>query len=145
MQDIKDYFCPHPECTYYGLRGAGNLVKAGTYTVKASGEKKQMMKCTVCGMRFSETQNTLFAGCHYDEQTLQSIIVSIAGGNGVRATARKLGLSKDRVNSIVLRAGIYAEKTLSSLLVSLHLKEEQLDELWMFVKKSARLRRKNSN
>jgi len=141
MQDIKDYFCPHPDCKYYGLRGAGNLVKAGTYTLKASGEKKQLLKCTVCGMRFSETQHDLFAGYHYDEQTIQNIIISVAGGNGVRATARALGLSKDRVNIIVRKAGTYADKTLSNLLDSLHLKENQLNELWQFVQKYAKRKR----
>jgi len=141
MQDIKDYYCSNPDCKNYGLRGAGSLVKAGTYTLKASGEKKQMLKCTVCGMRFSETQDALFAGCHYDAQTIQSIIISVAEGNGIRATARKLGLSKDRVNSIVLRAEAYAGMTLSNLLRSLHLKEDQLDGLWSFIQRNARQKR----
>jgi transposase-like protein len=145
MQDIKNYFCPHPDCKYYGLRGSGNLVKAGTYTLKSTGEKKQMLKCTVCDMRFSETQNSLFAGCHYDEQTIQNIIASVVGGNGVRATAKKLGLSKDRVNSIVLKAWTYADMTLSNLLGSLYLKQEQLDDLWLFVQKNSRRKHKNNN
>jgi hypothetical protein len=99
----------------------------------------------VCGMRFSETQNTLFAGYHYDEQTIQSIIVSVAGGNSVRATAKKLGLSKDRVNSIVLKALAYVDMTLSSLLGSLHLKEDQSDDFWLFVQKNTRRKHKNNN
>jgi transposase-like protein len=135
MLDIKEYFCPHPACKSYGLRGAGNLVKAGTYTRKGSREKKQMFKCSVCGTRFSEAQSTIFAGCHYSDQTINSIIVCTAEGNGVRATARILHLSKDRVNSIVLKAGSYAEMMLSSLLHSLHLNECQMDELWSFVNK----------
>jgi transposase-like protein len=138
MLDIKEYFCPHTECKCYGLRGSGNLVKAGTYTRKASGEMKQMMKCNVCGMRFSETQSTIFAGCHYSDQTINRIIVCTAEGNGVRATARILGLSKDRVNNIVLKAGVHAEMMLSSLLRSLHLNECQMDELWSFVNKKKR-------
>ena len=137
MQDIKDYFCTHPDCKYYGMRGSGNLVKAGTYTQKGSGEKKQMLKCTVCGTRFSETQRSLFAGCHYSEQTIRDIIISVAGGTGIRATARNLHLSKDRVNRIVLSAWAYADKTLSNLLRSLHLKAEQLDEFWLFIQKNA--------
>jgi len=145
MQDIKNYFCPHPHCKHYGLRGSGNLVKAGTYTLKATGEKKQMLKCTVCGIRFSETQNALFAGYHYSEQTIQNIIVSVASGNSVRATAKKLGLSKDRVNSIVLKAWSYADMMLSSLLRSLHLNENQLDDFWLFVQKNARRKNKNNN
>jgi len=62
MLDIKEYFCPTVGCKHYGLRGAGNLVKAGSYTKKSSKEKRQMFKCTVCGYRFSETQSTIFAG-----------------------------------------------------------------------------------
>jgi len=135
MFDVKEYFCPHSACKCYGLRGAGNLVKAGIYTRKASGEKKQMLKCNVCGTRFSETRSTIFAGCHYSDQTINSIIVCTAEGNGVRATAGILHLSKDRVNHIVLKAGIYAEMMLSNLLRSLHLNECQLDELWSFVNK----------
>jgi len=138
MLAITDYFCPHEECKCYGIRGAGNLVKAGTYTCKVSKERKQMLKCSVCGMRFSETQSTIFAGSHYSSQTINSIIVCTAEGNGVRATARILNLSKDRVNYIVLRAGMHAEMMLSNLLHSLHLNECQMDELWSFVNKKKR-------
>jgi len=102
MLDIKEYFCPNPACNQYGIRGKGNLVKAGTYTRKASLETKQMLKCTVCGMRFSETQSTIFAGCHYSDKTINQIIVCTAEGNGIRATARILNLSKDRVNHMVI-------------------------------------------
>ena len=133
MKDIREYYCPHPECKYYGLRGAGNLVKAGTYTLKVSGEKKQMLKCSVCGIRFSETQSTLFAGFRYDDQTIKSIIVSVAAGDGIRATARKLSISKDRVNKIVRKAGVYVDMALSNLLHSLYLNDDQLDELWSFI------------
>jgi transposase-like protein len=144
MLDIKEYFCPHPSCKCYGLRGSDNLVKSGTYTRKSSGEKKQMLKCNVCGIRFSETQSTIFAGCHYSDKTINSIIVCTAEGNGIRATSRILGLSKDRVNQIVLLAGTYADMMLSNLLRSLHLNECQMDELWSFVHKKKLLTKKNS-
>jgi len=139
MVDIKEYFCSNVHCMHYGLRDAGNLVKAGTYTRKSSHEKKQMFKCKICGKRFSETQNTIFAGAHYSDQTINNIIVCIAEGNGIRATSRILSLSKDMVNSIVLKAGLHADVMLSNLLRSLHLNECQMDELWSFVhKKNAR-------
>jgi len=144
MLDIKEYFCPRSTCKCYGLRGMGNIVKAGTYTRKASRETKQMLKCTICGMRFSETQSTIFAGCHYSDQTIKSIIECTAEGNGIRATARILHISKDRVNNIVLKAGEYAEMVLSNLLRSLHLNECQMDELWSFVNKKKRSTKKNS-
>jgi hypothetical protein len=31
MVEINDYFCPNENCKCYGLRGQGNLVKAGKY------------------------------------------------------------------------------------------------------------------
>ena len=138
MLEVKDYFCPNEKCKHYGLRDMGNLVKSGTYTRKGSGEKKQMLKCKVCGDRFSETHGTLFAGSHYSDATIHNIIVCIAEGNGIRATSRILNLSKDRVNKIVLKAGKYAEMMLFNLLRSLHLNECQLDELWSFVNKKNR-------
>jgi hypothetical protein len=103
-----------------------------------------MLKCNVCGMRFSETQSTIFARCHYSDKTINSIIVCTAEGNGVRATSRILDLSKDRVNQIVLKAGSYAEMMLSNLLRSLHLNECQMDELWSFVHQKKHLTKKHS-
>jgi len=143
MLEIKEYFCPNEKCIHYGLLDMGNIVKAGTYTRKGDGETKQMLKCKVCGHRFSETHSTLFAGIHYSDETIISIIRCIVEGNGIRATARILNLSKDRVNHIALIAGIHAEKMLSDLLRSLHLNECQLDELWSFVRKKKLLTRKN--
>jgi len=144
MLTIKEYFCPNEKCCHYGMLDMGNLVKAGTYTQKGSGERKQMLKCKVCGGRFSETHSTLFAGVHYSDATIISIIKCIAEGNGIRATSRILNLSKDRVNHIVLLAGRHADKMLSNLLRSLHLNECQLDELWSFVHKKKLLTSRNS-
>ena len=145
MLEIKDYFCPSDKCKHHGLRDMGNLMKAGTYTRKVSGEKKQMLKCNVCGHRFSETRGTLFAGSHYSDQTINSIICCISEGNGIRSTSRILNLSKDRVNDIVLKAGRHADMLLTNLLRSLHLNECQLDELWSFVQKKKQLPKRISS
>jgi transposase-like protein len=136
MVKIDDYFCPNEDCKCYGVRGQGNLVKAGRY--KKDGTDRQMLKCKVCGHRFSETRNTIFFRSRYSDQTIQSIIRCVVEGNGVRATARMLGLSKDGVNSVILTAGAYAEAVMSDLLKNLHLNECQMDELWSFVNKKKR-------
>jgi transposase-like protein len=141
MVTISDYFCPNENCKCYGLRGQGNLVKAGTY--KNHNISRQMFKCKVCQSRFSETRNTIFFGSHYSEETIQSIIRSVAEGNGVRATARMLGLSKDSVNKVILSAGRYSETVMNSLLKNLYLKECQMDELWSFINKKKCWTQKN--
>jgi len=144
MLKINNYYCPNVKCKHYGLRDMNNLVKAGTYSCKASGENRQMLKCSVCGLRFSETHGMLFAGSHYSDKTINSIMVCIAEGKSIRATAKMLKLSKDRVNNIVQKAGRHAETMLSSLLLSIHLKDYQLDELWSFVNNTKKLTKKNS-
>jgi transposase-like protein len=133
MVDIKNYYCPNRDCKHYGLRNQENIVKSGTYPV--NGEKKQMLQCKVCKERFSETRNTIFFHSHYSSETIRQIINCTSEGNGVRATARMLELSKDGVNKIVIKAGEHCQMVLSSLLTSMHLEECQLDELWTFVQK----------
>ncbi|GHT22345.1 hypothetical protein FACS189430_03970 [Bacteroidia bacterium] len=139
MIEIGDYFCPNEQCKSYGLRKQGNLIKAGTYPKQ--GSTKQMLRCKICGTRFSETRNTIFFNSHYDDVTIKNIVCCIAEGTGVRATARIFGLSKDSVNSVVLKAGQYADNIMSNLLRNLHLTECQMDELWSFINKKNAVRR----
>ena len=139
MLDIHQYFCPNEQCKSYGLRAQGNLIKAGTYS-KQEGTK-QMFRCKICGKRFSETHSTIFFNSHYDEKTVCSIICHIAEGSGVRATSRMLNLSKDSVNSVVLKAGQYADEVMSNLLRNLNLTECQMDELWSFINKKNAIRK----
>jgi transposase-like protein len=141
MVTISDYFCPNKKCKCYGLRGQGNLVKTGTY--KNHGIDRQLFKCKICNSRFSETRNTIFFGSRYSEETIHSIIRCVAEGNGVRATARILGLSKDSVNKVIQTAGQYSETVMNNLLKNLHLKECQMDELWSFISKKKHWTQKN--
>lgn len=134
MCDITEQFCNNEKCKSYGLRNNNNIVKSGLYTT-SKGEKRQMFKCNICNNRFSETNNTIFFRSHYSSETIQKIISCTVEGNGVRSTGRILGISKDGVNKIVLKAGKHSHKVLSDLLHSLHLNECQLDELWSFVQK----------
>lgn len=140
MLSIEEYFCSNDQCKDYGIRNQGNIVKSGTYP--KGGERKQMLKCKVCGTRFSETRNTIFANCHYSDKEIGQIISCSIEGNGVRSTSRITGKSKDGVNRVILKAGNHAEMVLSDLLASLHLEECQLDELWTFVNKKRLCRKK---
>ena len=140
MLNLFEYFCPNEQCKEYGLKNQGNLVKSGTYL--KGGERKQMLQCKICRHKFSETHNTVFANCHYSDQDIGQIITCVIEGNGVRATSRITGKSKDGVNRVILKAGKHAEQILSSLLCSLHLEECQLDELWSFVNKKRLCRKR---
>ena len=129
MLDIKNYFCINEQCSHYGLRGKGNIVKCGVY----GKVQRQLLQCNVCKKRFSETRNTAFFGSKYSDETIRKIVLCVAEGNGVRNTARILGLSKDAVNRIIKIAGDHCDNVLSNLLQSLSLEQCQLDELWSFI------------
>ncbi|MCD6211759.1 MAG: IS1 family transposase [Sulfurovum sp.] len=89
---------------------------------------------TVSCFTAARVASALF-GLHLSAETIQQIIHHAAEGVGVRATARLLGLDKDTVNRVILRAGEHCAHVLSGLLISLKLTEVQLDELWTFIKK----------
>jgi transposase-like protein len=132
MNDLERFFCPNEQCKDYGLRGQGNVAVRGKY---GKDKTRDLLYCRTCGKRFAATQASALFGLHLPPQTIRQIIHHAAEGVGVRATARLLGMDKDTVNRVILRAGEHCERVLSSLLVSLNLTEAQLDELWTFVKK----------
>ena len=132
MTEIDDAFCPNEDCKDYGLRNRGNITFRGKY---GKDKTKDLLYCRTCGKRFASTRGTAFFGLHLSDKEIEQIIHHAAEGVGVRATARLLGLNKDTVNRVILRAGEHCQLVLSSLLRSLKLKETQLDELWAFVKK----------
>jgi transposase-like protein len=141
MTDIDNCFCPNKDCKDYGLRNHGNIKYRGKY---GKNKSKDLLYCKTCGKRFASTRATAFFGLHLSEEKIGQIIHHAAEGVGVRATARLLGLDKDTVNRVILRAGEHCQLVLSSLLRSLKLKETQLDELWAFVKKRKILPNKSS-
>ncbi len=132
MRELEQYFCPNEQCKDYGLRSQGNIAVRGKY---GKDKNRELLYCRTCGKRFAATQASALFGLHLSAETIQQIIHHAAEGVGVRATARLLGLDKDTVNRVILRAGEHCAHVLSSLLISLKLTEVQLDELWTFIKK----------
>ena len=131
--DLAQHFCPNKTCKDHGQRNQGNIALRGKY---GRDKGRDLLYCRTCGKRFAASQNTAFFGMHLAPEQIQAIIHHAAEGVGVRATARLLGLDKNLVNRVILRAGEHCAAVLSMLLQSLNLTEVQLDELWAFVKKS---------
>jgi transposase-like protein len=132
MSELDQCFCPNKQCKNYGLRGQGNIAIRGKY---GKDKSRNLLYCRSCGKRFAETRGSAMFGLHLSPETIRQIIHHAAEGTSVRATSRLLGIDKDTVNRVILRAGEHCAQVLSSLLKSLELTEAQLDELWTFVKK----------
>jgi transposase-like protein len=132
MNEHEHCFCPNEECKDYGLRCQGNIAVRGKY---GKDKSRDLLYCRTCGKRFAATHASALFGLHIPAETIRQIIHHAAEGVGVRATARLLGMDKDTVNRVILKAGEHCAYVLSGLLASLELTETQLDELWTFVKK----------
>lgn len=132
MNEHEHCFCPNEECTAFGLRGQGNISVRGKY---GKDNSRDLLYCRTCGKRFAATHASALFGLHVSAEAIRQIIHHAAEGVGVRATARLLGMDKNTVNRVILRAGEHCAHVLSGLLSSLELTETQLDELWTFVKK----------
>jgi hypothetical protein len=132
MNEFEQCFCPNEQCKDYGLRGHGNIGVRAKY---GKDKNRDLLYCRTCGKRFAASRASALFGLHLPAATIRQIIHHAAEGVGVRATARLLGMDKDTVNRVILRAGEHCARVLSGLLTSLQLTEAQLDELWTFVKK----------
>ncbi|WP_045215901.1 helix-turn-helix domain-containing protein [Desulfonatronovibrio magnus] len=132
MIELEKKFCPNKLCKQYGLSNKGNISIRGKY---GKDKSRTLLYCRTCGKRFASTHSSPVFGTHIPAETIRQIIHHTAEGVGVRATARLLGLDKDTVNRVILRADEHCARVLSDLLMSLELTDTQIDELWSFVKK----------
>jgi transposase-like protein len=130
--DTSMYFCPNQDCVNYGKAGPDNqVIGAGRYGKQPG----QLLKCKVCGQRFSARRGTPLFDLKTDEQTFYDVIACLAEGNGIRATARIKNVDKDTVAAWLDRASQHIEAVSRYLMVNLHFEAVQLDEFWSFVQK----------
>ena len=80
---------PEPECPDYGKRGLGNLTVCSRY-----GKHKhiRLLYCRTCRHRFSERKGTPLFGSQLPQDKAVSLFQHLADRNGVRATARLVGV-----------------------------------------------------
>ena len=133
--EILEFFCPNKACPDFGKKGQSNIV---CYEIYGPNNTK-LLCCRTCKTRFSERRNTVFFGLHTSEEVISKVVRCLAESNSIRATARIMDLDKDTVYRIFDRASTHCCKVLETLLVDLHLKECQFDELWSFVKKKKKI------
>ncbi len=134
MLDVAQYACTNKDCQDYSIKNKGNLALQFQYGPK----KRWMLRCSTCKSRFSETKGTPLENAKLSATIIGQILRTTAEGNGVRATGRLVGVSKNATNRIILKVGSHCSKVLQDLLHDLELTEVQLDELWSFIEKKVK-------
>ena len=94
MEDLSRFCCQNPDCPDYGQRGLGHRTVCARY---GKAQPPRLLSCRTCKDRFAERKGTpLFAACLPEEKVID-LIQHLAERNGVRATARLLGVHRDTV------------------------------------------------
>jgi transposase-like protein len=94
MDDLSRFCCQVPACPDYGKRGHGNLTVVGQY---GKFQPIRLLYCHTCKARFSERKGTPLFGSTLPEDKAIALIRHVADRNGVRATARLVGVHRDTV------------------------------------------------
>lgn len=129
-----DVYCPNKDCPEYGIVEQKHIRRYGTYGKK----KTQIFQCKTCKKTFSVRRGSALFYLQADEITIYRVLLALAEGNSIRATARIMSVDKDTVCRWLDRAAEHCETLSNYLMRNLHIKECQLDELWSFVKKKRR-------
>jgi transposase-like protein len=91
--NLDNFSCPNPSCPDYEKSGAGNISLYTRYGRK----HVRLLICKTCSKTFSELKGTPFWDSRLDWDTIEKIYRSLLDGEGIRATARMHGLSKNTV------------------------------------------------
>lgn len=121
-------FCPKPECTDYGERRGGNIIRFGK--TKAG---RQRYRCHSCGGTFTETVGTLFYRKRTADREIMESLALIAEGSRVSSVARVKGHKEDTIASWVRDASEHAQVIEAELLKEYRVERGQLDAMWSYV------------
>lgn len=131
-EDFSQLACPNPDCKAYGQRGLGNLRPHGW---SSNDHRIRCLRCSRCGVNFSERANTPLFGLRLHEDKLAAIASHLADGSGARATARLCGVSLNTVLRFTKRFGHHAQLFHDLQVRHIDPRQIQPDEAWSFVGK----------
>ena len=107
MDDLSRFCCQDPDCPDSGKRGHGNLRVVATY---GKTQPIRLLYCRTCKARFSERKGTPLFRSGLPEDKAIAVIGHLADRNGVRATARQVGVHRDTVVRYCRAVGTHAQQ-----------------------------------
>jgi LacI family transcriptional regulator len=104
-EDLSRFCCQNPDCPDHGRRGLGNLTVCARY---GKHQHIRLLYCRTCRSRFSERKGTPLFGSQPPPEKTLSVFRHLADRNGVRATARLVGVAPDTAARYCRLAGDHA-------------------------------------
>src|SRR3989454_4777679 len=122
----SQHFCPHPDCTYQGWVGRGNISANG----HPSGGPWRQLDCTGCDGYFQEIHGTPLPGKHGMPEKLVWAVGALAEGLGIRAVARVFEADPNTVLAWLVEVADHAAAFSRYFLHDVWVTQVQLDELF---------------
>jgi IS1 family transposase/transposase-like protein len=124
--ETSRHFCPHPNCSYQGWTGRGNIRANG----HPSGGPWRQLYCLKCQGYFQETQGTPMHGKRVSPDLLVWAIGALAEGLGIRAVARVFEVDPNTVLHWLVEVAEHAAAFSRYFLHDVRVTQVQLDELF---------------
>ncbi len=107
MDDLNNFCCQNPQCPDYGRRGLGNLrvcFRNGPH------KQRRVLACRNCQKRFSERKGTPLYRAKLPEDKALAVLAHLQESCGIRQTGRLVGVNKNTVIRLAVRAGQHAQE-----------------------------------
>jgi len=124
--DTSMHFCPHTDCDYRGWLGLNNLRANG----HPNGSQWRQFHCRGCHGFFPEHHGTLFHGKQAAVELIVRVLMCLAEGLGIRATARVFEVEANTVLHWLGEAAEQLRAFSAYFLCDVHVEQLQLDELY---------------
>jgi IS1 family transposase len=124
--DTSMHFCPHTHCDYRGWLGLNNLRANG----HPGGGQWRQFHCLGCNGFFPEHHGTLFHGKQAAVELIVRVLMCLAEGLGIRATARVFEVEANTVLHWLGEAAEQLRAFSAYFLCHVHVEQVQLDELY---------------
>ena len=131
---IENLCCLNSECKFYGQTGRSHLRLRKVY----GADRIRYLRCSACGMEFSERKGTALFNCKISEAQAVSVIDHLDRSCGVVATAELVGVCKDTVSRLLFVSGRSSRQVHDRTVRGLSPDALQFDEKWGFVAKKQR-------
>lgn len=128
-------WCPNSRCEHHEKTSGDNITFTRRYGKAAT---QLQYRCNACGQRFSLRKFTPYYRTRLPEETFDRIVVCLGEGNGIRATARIVGVKTAAVERVQEIVGEHVQRLFNYFLRDLSPNEVQVDELWSFLRKKER-------
>jgi hypothetical protein len=120
------HFCPHTDCDYRGWLGLNNLRANG----HPGGGPWRQFHCLGCNGFFPEHHGTIFHGKQAAVERIVRVLMCLAEGLGIRATARVFEVEANTVLHWLGEAAEQLRAFSAYVLCHVHVEQVQLDELY---------------